>query len=179
MALEKSLCMAKHIVSFSGGKDSTAMLLMMIERDMPIDDIIYVDTTKDFPAMYDHIDQVAEYIKPLEITKLSFDFEYLLSDYIKVKGKNKGKKGYGWADWNNRWCTREKIATINRHIAGIDAIEYHGIAYDERHRAKSNKNRDIRYPLIDWRVTESQALAYCYNRGFDWDGLYEKFANKS
>lgn len=26
----------EHIVSFSGGKDSTAMLLMMLEKNMPI-----------------------------------------------------------------------------------------------------------------------------------------------
>jgi tRNA(Ile)-lysidine synthase TilS/MesJ len=31
----------RHIVSFSGGKDSTAMLLMMIEKGMPIDEIIF------------------------------------------------------------------------------------------------------------------------------------------
>ena len=29
----------KHIVSFSGGKDSTAMLLRMLEENMPIDKI--------------------------------------------------------------------------------------------------------------------------------------------
>ena len=29
-----------HAVSFSGGKDSTAMLLMMIERGMPIDMVL-------------------------------------------------------------------------------------------------------------------------------------------
>ena len=32
----------EHIVSFSGGKDSTAMLLMMLEKNMPIDEIILV-----------------------------------------------------------------------------------------------------------------------------------------
>ena len=31
----------KHIVSFSGGKDSMAMLLKMIENNMPIDEIVY------------------------------------------------------------------------------------------------------------------------------------------
>ena len=36
----------KHIVNFSGGKDSTAMLLKMIEKDMPIDEIIFCDTGK-------------------------------------------------------------------------------------------------------------------------------------
>ena len=29
-----------HVVSLSGGKDSTAMLLMMLERGMQIDDIL-------------------------------------------------------------------------------------------------------------------------------------------
>lgn len=45
----------KHIVSFSGGKDSTAMLLKMIENNMQIDDIIFLDTTVEFPEMYEHI----------------------------------------------------------------------------------------------------------------------------
>ena len=31
----------KHIVSFSGGKDSTAMLLKMIEAKMQIDEIVF------------------------------------------------------------------------------------------------------------------------------------------
>lgn len=51
-----------NIVSFSGGKDSTAMLLMMLERGIPIDRVINVDTTKEFPQMYDHINKVQEII---------------------------------------------------------------------------------------------------------------------
>lgn len=31
----------KHIVSLSGGKDSTAMLIKMIEMGMVIDDIVF------------------------------------------------------------------------------------------------------------------------------------------
>ena len=33
----------KHIVSFSGGKDSTAMLIMMIEKGMQIDEIVFAE----------------------------------------------------------------------------------------------------------------------------------------
>ena len=33
-----------HVVSLSGGKDSTAMLLMMLEKGMPVDIIIFCDT---------------------------------------------------------------------------------------------------------------------------------------
>ena len=39
-----------HAVSCSGGKDSTAMLLLMIERDMPIDVVLTADTGMEFPG---------------------------------------------------------------------------------------------------------------------------------
>ena len=50
----------KNIVSFSGGKDSTAMLLIMVEQGIPIDEIVFCDTEKEFPQMYDHIQKVQE-----------------------------------------------------------------------------------------------------------------------
>ena len=42
-------------VSLSGGKDSTAMLLMMLERGEHIDEIVTVDTGMEFPEMYEHL----------------------------------------------------------------------------------------------------------------------------
>ncbi|MDE7219727.1 MAG: phosphoadenosine phosphosulfate reductase family protein, partial [Oscillospiraceae bacterium] len=42
-------------ISLSGGKDSTAMLLLMLEKDMPIDCVLYADTTMEFPEMEAHI----------------------------------------------------------------------------------------------------------------------------
>ena len=29
------------------------------------------------------------------------------------------------------------------------------------------------YPLLEWGITERQALQICYDRGYDWGGLYE------
>ena len=46
-----------HAVSLSGGKDSTAMLLLMIERDMPIDIVLSADTGMEFPEMYEHLEE--------------------------------------------------------------------------------------------------------------------------
>lgn len=50
-------------VSFSGGKDSTAMLLHMIELGEHIDEVINIDTGMEFPAMYDHIDKVRQIVE--------------------------------------------------------------------------------------------------------------------
>ena len=171
----------KHIVSFSGGKDSTAMLLLMIEKGLPIDEIIFMDTGVEFQEMYDHIYQVEKYINR-KVTKLKTEntFEFMLLKYEKKKGKNIGQKGYSFPDFRNRWCTQYfKKSTIKKYLKEkykeFTVIEYHGIAADEVKRLKKNKEKNIKYPLAEWGMTEHEALEYCYSRGFSWKGLYEKF----
>ena len=172
----------KHIVSFSGGKDSTAMLLRMIEENWQIDEIIFLDTGKEFPAMYQHIEAVEKYIGR-QVTRLNNPrgFDYWMFSHKKTKGKNIGKKGYGWPDMGRRWCTaRLKTDVSNRYIKQyIAATEYHGIALDEAERTENNEGRNIRYPLLLWGMTEKDCLEYCYKRGFTWGGLYEQFKRVS
>ena len=167
----------KHIVSFSGGKDSTAMLLKMIELNYKIDEIIFIDTGVEFPEMYKHIHDIENYInRPITILKSDKSFEYYMFDHIKTRGKRKGQKGYSWSDFRNRWCTKYlKIDVIGKYLKkykqqGYKIIEYHGIAIDEPKRIKEHK-----YPLVDWGMTEKDCLEYCYSKGFYWSGLYEKF----
>lgn len=52
-----------HVISFSGGKDSTAMLLRMMELGYQIDEVIWCDTTIEFPAMYDHVNKVRKIVE--------------------------------------------------------------------------------------------------------------------
>lgn len=168
----------KHIVSFSGGKDSTAMLLRMLEEGMTVDEILFCDTGKDFPDMSEHIEKVNTYIKEhynKTITKLQSEkpFDYYMFEHEKTRGKNKGKKGYGWATMRCRWCTTIlKNNVINKYLSNYkdDYVEYIGIAYDELKRIKDKK-----YPLVDWKMTEKDCLEYCYSKGFNWNGLYEHF----
>ena len=175
----------KHIVSFSGGKDSTAMLLMMIEKGMQIDDIVCADTGLEFPQLYEHIKKVEKYISR-KITMLYPEkpFEFYLSEY-KIKNEsspNFNRLGLGWAGHKYRWCTGHlKLKQINNYLKGKDCIEYIGIAVDERWRTNRphHKTRNFKYPLIEWEITEKEALQYCYDRGFDWGGLYNKFKRVS
>ncbi len=50
-----------HIVSLSGGKDSTAMLLRMLEEGMPVDIILFCDTGME----YDGLKREMCYRKPI------------------------------------------------------------------------------------------------------------------
>lgn len=114
----------------------------------------------------------------MEITTLRAkkSFDYYMFDHVKTKGKNKGSKGYGWATMGIRWCTTLlKNYVIDSYLRKYrnhkeTYIECVGIAYDEQKRIK-----DKRYPLVEYKMTEKDCLEYCYNKGFDWGGLYEHF----
>ena len=68
-----------HAVSLSGGKDSTAMLLLMIERDMPINMVLSADTGMEFPEMYEHLAKLDEHLfreRGIHITTLRHTLSY-------------------------------------------------------------------------------------------------------
>lgn len=171
-----------HVVSFSGGKDSTAMLLRMIEENYPIDIILYCDTGLEFPEMDEHIDKVEKYIgRKITRLKSSKDFMFYATEQTRIiksektPGYSPGDiaKGYGYPTVKARWCTKHlKTEVIDRYLKDLkkdyDLVQYIGIASDETHR-----ERDLNYPLIKWGMTEKDCLDYCYARGFDWGGLYE------
>lgn len=175
--------MKKYLVSFSGGKDSTAMLLRLLEEGRQVDDIIYCDTGLEFPEMKSHIDKVQHYIRrEITVLKPEKDYMYWATEHertirtAKVAGISTGDivRGYGYPALRSRWCTAQlKTNVINRYIAdlrnkGVEIVQYIGIAADEPKRIRGEN-----YPLVEWCMTEADCLKYCYDRGFNWGGLYE------
>ena len=167
-----------NIVSLSGGKDSTAMLLRMLEEGMPVDIILFCDTGMEFPGLYNHIDKLEKYIgRPITRLKSPYTFDYYFFEYT-PKRKNpalEGQVGLSWAGPRNRWCTAWlKTRIIDKYLRELEkdytVVQYIGIAADEPKRV-----HDLKYPLVDWGMTEADCLAYCKERGFDWDGLYDIF----
>lgn len=177
----------RRVASFSGGKDSTAMVLRLIKEGRPLDEIVFFDTGWEFPQMYDHISRVEAFIgRKVTVLHPRQSFEYWMTDrpIKKRTGEGKGKVhriGNGWPSPMRRWCMREKVDTIDRYL-GND-VRYIGIAADEAHRTTSaglmSKKYECRYPLIEWDMGEADCLQYCTDRGFDWGGLYEIFPRVS
>ncbi len=188
-----------NFISFSGGKDSTAMLLMMLERGESIADIVFFDTGWEFPEMYEHLERVEQFTGR-KITRLQSpnSFYHLLLDKETFyrSGLQKGelkKVGYGWPTAYVRWCTGEKIRALNGYSRGQSYCQHMGIIYycvgfslDECQRAESDNQIRLRkrgnlkrYPLFEYGATGSQAMEYCRERGFDWGGLYDLFGRVS
>ena len=151
-----------NIISLSGGKDSTAMLLMMLEKKFKVDHIVFFDTGWDFPGTIKHINKLEKYINR-EIVRLKPKIPF-------EKQFNK----YGFSSFSKRWCTSRKTDTISKFCNQHKPFtQYIGFSFDERQRIKKTIN--YCYPLVDWKVTEEDALKYCLEKGFDWGGLYEKY----
>ena len=181
-----------HAVSLSGGKDSSYLLLQMIERDMPIDAVLSADTGMEFPEMYDHLQKLDDLLlreRGIHITTLRHPkgFEWLMFDEPKQKPKtleNRARLGIppcgnGWPGIRVRWCTGQlKTHLISKEVNRLkrekNALHYIGIAADEAWRCKGEQ-----YPLVDWGITEAQALRGCYDRGFDFGGLYRIYHRAS
>lgn len=168
------------------------MLLLMIERDMPIDMVLSADTGMEFPEMYVHLAKVDDFLyreRGLHITTLRHlrGFEWLMFEEPKKKQtclENRARQGIppygnGWPGIKVRWCTGQLKThliskEVNRLKGEFGALHYVGIADDEAWRCKEEQ-----YPLVEWRITEAQALQICYNRGFDFGGLYEIYHRAS
>jgi 3'-phosphoadenosine 5'-phosphosulfate sulfotransferase (PAPS reductase)/FAD synthetase len=177
-----------HVASFSGGKDSTAMVLHMIERGDHLDEVVFCDTTMEFPAMRRHVEKVKKEIEAAGVKfttlRAPHDFEYYLTEHEvenrKPNDRLYGIPGYGWAGHLSRWCTSTmKTQHIAAHLKELreqyNVIQYIGIAADEDYRLEREQNQDPghRHPLREWGWNEDKALRFCYDRGYYWEGLYE------
>ena len=175
----------KHIVCFSGGKDSTAMLLKMLEMNMQVDEIIFVkikatqEIDAEFPEMHKYIEKVNQYIKKNYDKNITIlEQEKSFEDYfyqVKEKGKNKDKI-YGFPYVLGAWCNdRLKLKVFRDYLKKQEenCCFYLGIAADEKDRIKRQKE-NIKMPLVDWGMTEKDCLEYLKEKKLE-NPLYQKF----
>lgn len=161
-----------NIVSYSGGKDSTAMLIKLVENKVHIDDILYVDMGKwIWNEVKEHNKQVED-ILGVTITTLK-PIENMEEEFIK----------YGFPSPSNRWCTGIKNNTmfkyINKKYPKIMKTYNIGYCSNETERYNNNLGKfyKVKYPLVEYGITNDDALELCYNYGFDFGGLYENHSH--
>ena len=165
----------KYIASVSFGKDSTAMLITLIEKKYPLDEVVFYDTGMEFKAIYDVRDKMVEILKlkGIKYVELKPDkpFEWYMFEKP-VKGRNGIHYGYSWCGGRCRWGTSLKKKAIDNYCKG--SFQYVGIAFDEINRADTAHKQGKLTPLVDWKMTEKDCLNLCYTHGISFleDGLF-------
>ena len=110
-----------HIASVSWGKDTLAMLHMLIDCDMPLDEVVFFDTGMEFEAIYAERDRMLPILREIgiEYTELKPKTPFLFKMFVHpVRSRETGeihKYGYGWCGGACRWGTSEKTAALDHY----------------------------------------------------------------
>lgn len=165
--------MTWHIASVSWGKDSLAMLHLLIDQGMPLDEVAFYDTGAEFPAIYRERDRTLPLLAEngIKYTELRPQRPFFYDMLAKPVHKRNGsiQRGYGWCGGPCRWGTTEKTRALDRYAKERGATVYVGIAADETRRIGRGRAEWKQLPLVDAGMTEADCLELCYERGHTWE----------
>lgn len=174
--------MCYYIASVSFGKDSLAMLLLILDNldrgghRYPLDEVIFFDWGMEFQAIYTNRDKIKPMLaaRGIKFTELKYETSFIYNFCEREVHKKDGsiQHGYSWCGGRTRWGTDRKNATIKKYYKTLpnkDIIEYVGIAADETSRIQRALDKGQVLPLVDMNITEADALSLCYQRGFNWE----------
>lgn len=133
----------RHILALSGGKDSTALAVHMLntQPDLPME-YCFADTGRELPDVYKFLDDLEGLIgRP--ITRLSDygrDFDYYLDRWNWFLPGNA-----------SRWCTKHlKLRPFERLVRGSESTIYIGIRADENRVGNyGTPGVTYKYPFVD------------------------------
>ena len=162
-----------YVASCSGGKDSVAMVLRLINEKRPLTHVVFYDAGMEFCAIYSVIEVVRRICEEhgVSFVYLKADSDFLMEMLVRPIASRKGGEHYGY-DWCGgccRWRTGDKVRSIEKFLLTLsdgEITQYIGIAKDEPQRIRNEKGKI--YPLVEWGMTEADCLTYCRKNGIKW-----------
>lgn len=157
----------RHILSLSGGKDSTALAIYLRDR-IPELEYVFCDTEKE-------LDETYEYLRRLEA--------YLNRPIVYLKHDGKGfdellqmRRGF-LPSPKVRWCTEYlKIKPFEKYVGDDLCYNYVGIRADEPRRKgyiSTKPNIIARYPFVEDGITKQDVLRILEESGLGLPAYYE------
>jgi 3'-phosphoadenosine 5'-phosphosulfate sulfotransferase (PAPS reductase)/FAD synthetase len=144
----------RHIMGLSGGKDSTALAVLLNQHpdyaDIEIE-YFFCDTHKELSETYEYLDRIEDCLD-IKITRLQpgRGFDHWLDIY-----------GGLLPSPQMRWCTKQmKIIPLEEYIGNDEAISYIGIRADENRDGYISKKANIKpvFPFKEHGLVKSDIL---------------------
>lgn len=179
-----------NILSYGGGTNSTALLLGLYERHIPIDLILFADTGAEHPHTYRHIEDVRKWLG-----------EHGLPDITVVKNVDRNGQRFSLEDeclrsgtlpsiaYGYKRCSQKhKIAPQDKFCnnyppcqevwhRGEKAVKFVGYDAGEERRRKNAMKYDLtdkkyqkEYPLMDWGWTREDCINAIWRAGLPLPG---------
>jgi 3'-phosphoadenosine 5'-phosphosulfate sulfotransferase (PAPS reductase)/FAD synthetase len=172
---------ARHILSLSGGKDSSALAIYMRDREAwrqrlgkpskdPVESVemeyVFCDTKEELQETYEYLD-ILEAFLGKRIVRLSDDrgFQHWLQVY-----------GNYLPSPNMRWCTRMlKLIPFERYVGDDLVYSYVGIRADENREGYVSKKSNIIpvFPFKEDGITRDDVIRILNESGASLPKYYE------
>ncbi|MFZ4397466.1 MAG: phosphoadenosine phosphosulfate reductase family protein [Kiritimatiellia bacterium] len=184
----------RHILSLSGGKDSTALALFMRDK-VPDMEYVFCDTCKELDETYEYLNRVEAYLGK-KIVRINAETGF--DHWLQVFG------GY-LPGPNMRWCTKVlKLKPFEKYVGSDNVRSYIGIRADENRvgyiSTKPNiqavypfKEHGIDYqgvlrilkdsgiglpPYLKWGRAHSGCYFCFFQKNIEWVRLLEKYPKR-
>lgn len=146
----------KRVAAFSGGKDSTALVLRMAELGDPPDELLFTPTGNELPELVGHIQRVSEAVGRPLVTPPNQSLDFWMGEFNALPNNRQ------------RWCTRLiKIVPCIAYLkANPGSVLLVGLRADEEERQGLYGDwAEYRYPLREWGWGESDVWGYLKAHG--------------
>jgi len=171
----------RHILSLSGGKDSSALAIYMRDRNAwrqrlgkaaptPVEKIemeyVFCDTKEELPETYDYLSLLEAYLgKPIHRLSDERGFQHWLKVY-----------GNYLPSPNMRWCTRMlKLVPFEKYVGDDEVYSYVGIRADENREGYISHKINIKpvFPFKEDSVTREDVFRILEESGLNLPKYYE------
>lgn len=154
----------RHVLGLSGGKDSTA-LAVLLHREIPEMEYFFCDTHKELPETYEYLDRIK--------ARLGIKINYLSA-----------KRGFDhWLAIHDgllpspqmRWCTvKMKIKPFEYFVGNDEAISYIGIRADENRDGYMSTKSNIKpvFPFKERKLVKADIINLLKDSGIGLPDYY-------
>jgi 3'-phosphoadenosine 5'-phosphosulfate sulfotransferase (PAPS reductase)/FAD synthetase len=154
----------RHILGLSGGKDSTA-LAVLLHQEIPDMEYFFCDTHRELPETYEYLDRIKARLG-IKIHNLSSERDF--DHYLALHG------GY-LPSPNRRWCTEQmKIRPLEKFIGEDNTISYIGIRADENRDGYISSKPNIKpvFPFKERGLVKSDIINILQESGIGLPNYY-------
>lgn len=155
----------RHILNLSGGKDSTALAILMRDKVSTME-YVFCDTGAELPETYEYLDRIESFLgKPIVRLNSGKPFEHWLEVYSGFLPSPR-----------SRWCTKVmKIFPFEKYVGDDPVFSYIGIRADENREGYISSKPNITpvYPLKEAGIDEKGVYDLLNKSGLGLPKYYE------
>jgi len=154
----------RHILGLSGGKDSTA-LAVLLHKEIPEMEYFFCDTHKELQETYDYLDRIK--------ARLGIKINYLQAE----RGFDHWLDVYGGVlpSPKVRWCTKQmKIIPLEKWVGDDEVITYIGIRADENRDGyiSTKPNITAKFPFKEHGLVKADIIRLLEESGIGMPDYY-------